>query len=136
MGAKLFQAVGRAKLRESTATVRLRLAVEYVGEPPDAAFFCGRREQLIAISDNADVPIAEAPGIATAVFETRSLGFRGRRACSFRGHASSEAGDHRESRDDRGGDRERRRSGGATRLRRRGWRRCWRSGLARSLWAA
>jgi hypothetical protein len=90
-GAKLFQAVGRAKLRESTATVRLRLAVEYVGEPPDAAFFCGRREQLIAISDNADVPIAEAPGIATAVFETRSLGFR-TPSLFISGHASSEAG--------------------------------------------
>lgn len=75
-GAKLFQAVGRAKLRESTATVRLRLAVEYAGEPPDAAFFCGRREQLMAISDNADVPVAEARGMATAVFEAWPLGFR------------------------------------------------------------
>jgi len=90
-GAKLFQAVGRAKLRESIATVRLRLAVEYVGEPPDAAFFCGRREQLIAISDNADVPIAEAPGIATAEFEARPLGFR-TPSLFVTGHAPSEAG--------------------------------------------
>ncbi len=47
-GAKLFQSVGRTKLRESVATVRLRLAIEYLGDPPDAAFFCGHREQLIA----------------------------------------------------------------------------------------
>jgi hypothetical protein len=75
-GAKLFQAVGAAKLRESTATVRLRLAIEYIGDPPDAAFFCGQRQPLIAISDNRDLPAAEAPGVATAVFDRRPLGFR------------------------------------------------------------
>ncbi len=32
-GAKLFQAVGRARLRQAGATIRLRLAVEYVGDP-------------------------------------------------------------------------------------------------------
>ena len=75
-GAKLFQAVGSMKLRQSAATFRLRLAVEYVGDPPDAAFFCGRREQLIAISDNPNMPAAESPGIATAVFAPQPLGFR------------------------------------------------------------
>jgi hypothetical protein len=90
-GAKLFHAVGRAKLRESAATVRLRLAVEYAGEPPDAAFFCGRREQMIAISDNADVPVAEGRGIATAVFEERPLGFR-TLSLFVTGHAANEAG--------------------------------------------
>ena len=75
-GAKLFQAVGEAKLRQSAATIRLRLAVEYVGDPPDAAFFCGRREPLIAISDDPNLPAAEAPGIATAIFDPQPLGFR------------------------------------------------------------
>jgi hypothetical protein len=75
-GNKLFQAVGATKLRESTSTVRLRLAVEYLGDPPDAAFFCGRREQLVAISDNPNLPIAESPGIASAVFDPQPLGFR------------------------------------------------------------
>ena len=75
-GARLFQAVGSFKLRQSTASVRLRLAIEYVGDPPDAAFFCGQRQQLKAISDNPDVPVAEAPGIATAVFSPHPLGFR------------------------------------------------------------
>ncbi len=75
-GARLFQAVGAAKLRESAATIRLRVAVEYLGDPPDAAFFCGQRGQLIAISDNPNLPAAESPGIATAVFEPQPLGFR------------------------------------------------------------
>jgi hypothetical protein len=75
-GAKLFQAAGRARLREAAATVRLRLAVEYVGDPPDAAFFSGRREHLAALSDNTNLPVAEAPGIATAVFDAQPLGFR------------------------------------------------------------
>ncbi len=75
-GAKLFQAVGRARLRQSSATVRLRLAVEYTGDPPDAAFFCGRRQPLTAISDNANLPEAESPGIATALFDSQPLGFR------------------------------------------------------------
>ena len=75
-GAKLFQAVGNARLRQSAATVRLRLAVEYIGDPPTAAFFCGRREQLIATSDNPNLPAAESPGVATAVFAPHTLGFR------------------------------------------------------------
>jgi hypothetical protein len=75
-GARLFQAVGAAKFRESAAMIRLRVAVEYVGEPPDAAFFCGQRGQLIAISDNPGLPAAESPGIATAVFDAQPIGFR------------------------------------------------------------
>ena len=75
-GASVFQSVGATKLRESAATIRLRLAVEYIGDPPDAAFFNGHREQLIATSDNPNLPAAEAPGIATARFDERPLGFR------------------------------------------------------------
>ena len=75
-GARLFQSVGSARLRQSTATIRLRLAVEYTGDPPDAAFFCGLRQPLTAISDNANLPAAESPGIATALFDSQPLGFR------------------------------------------------------------
>jgi hypothetical protein len=75
-GAKLFQAVGATKLRQASATARLRLAIEYLGDPPDTAFFCGRRQKLTAISDNRDVPIAESPGVATADFAPKVLGFR------------------------------------------------------------
>ncbi len=75
-GAKLFQAVGRNRLRNASAKIHLRLSVQYVGDAPDAAFFCGRREPLKALSENQDVPVAESPGVATAEFETTTLGFR------------------------------------------------------------
>jgi Peptidase family M1 domain len=75
-GAKLFQIVGQTKLLQAPAMVHLRLAVEYVGDPPDTAFFCGRREKLIAVSENTNVVVAESPGVATAEFSERPLGFR------------------------------------------------------------
>ncbi len=75
-GAKLFQSVGQTKLQQAAATVHLRLTVEYVGDAPDAAFFCGRREQLKAVSENQSLPVAESPGVATAEFSDRPLGFR------------------------------------------------------------
>jgi len=75
-GAKLFDAVGRAKLRQSAAAVHLHLAVEYIGEPPAAAYFCGRREPLTAVAEDANQPIAQSSGIATADFAAQLLGFR------------------------------------------------------------
>ncbi|WP_433984688.1 M1 family aminopeptidase [Tunturiibacter empetritectus] len=74
--AKLFQSVGLTKLRQAEATVHMRLTVEYVGDAPDAAFFCGRREQLMKVSENQNLPVAESPGVATAEFSERPLGFR------------------------------------------------------------
>ena len=75
-GARLFQSVGQTKLRQSGATVQLRLTVEYTGDAPDAAFFCGRRDQLKVVSENAGLPVAESPGVAVAEFPQRQLGFR------------------------------------------------------------
>jgi hypothetical protein len=75
-GAKLFQSVGQARLQTATATVHLRLTVEYAGDSPDAAFFCGRREQLKAVSENQNLPVAESVGVATAEFSEQPLGFR------------------------------------------------------------
>ena len=75
-GAQLFDAVGATKLRESAATIRLRLAVIYRGDPPVAAYFCGRRWPLIAVSDDSDAPIASGEGIASAEFAAEPLGFR------------------------------------------------------------
>jgi len=75
-GDRLFGAIGATRLRESGAAVRLRLAVEYQGEAPDAAYFAGRREILKAISDNPEAPAADAPGVATAAFGAQPLGFR------------------------------------------------------------
>lgn len=75
-GAILFHAVGKTKLRQSTATIRLRLAIEYVGDPPNAAYFCGSREPLTSVSENENQAVVEAPGLATAEFVLRPLGFR------------------------------------------------------------
>lgn len=75
-GAKYFRAVGATKLRQAAATVRLRLAVEYVGDAPSAAFFCGAIEPLLAVSENVNALVADAPGVATVEFAARPLGFR------------------------------------------------------------
>ncbi len=50
--------------------------MEYVGDAPDAAFFCGRREQLTKVNENQNLPVAESPGVATADFPEQPLGFR------------------------------------------------------------
>ncbi len=75
-GARLFSLVGRTKLRETAATLRLRLSIEYAGEPPDAAYLNGRRSQFTAISDEPDAPTDDSHGIATATFDSQPLGFR------------------------------------------------------------
>jgi hypothetical protein len=76
-GAKLFQLVGQTRLQQSAAAIHLRLAVEYTGNPPDAAFFCGQREPLVATNENVDAALAaNTPGVATAEFPSRTLGFR------------------------------------------------------------
>jgi hypothetical protein len=75
-GAKFFAAVGRARSQARHTTIHLRLAVEYIGEAPHSAYFCGRLERLTAVSENQDVPVAESPGIATAEFAAQPLGFR------------------------------------------------------------
>jgi len=75
-GAQLFDAIGALKLREAQATIRLRLSVEYKGDAPVAAYFCGRRQALKAISDDDNAPIATGTGVATAEFAAEALGFR------------------------------------------------------------
>ncbi len=75
-GAKLFQSIGQTKLNQSPATIRLRLSVEYLGDPPRTAWFLGQPQPLIAVSENIDAPVATAPGVATADFPTQPLGFR------------------------------------------------------------
>ena len=91
-GAKLFQLVGKTKLQESTAIVHLRLAVEYTGNPPDAAFFCGHREPLVGISEHTNVQAANLPGVATADFPSHLLGFRTPNLFITGGAANSTAG--------------------------------------------
>jgi hypothetical protein len=73
-GAKLFQAVSQQRLAERSATIHLRLAVEYQGVPPTAAYFNGRRQPLTALPD--DPTASTGSGIATADFPAQPLGFR------------------------------------------------------------
>jgi hypothetical protein len=68
--------LGLARLRQSTATIRLRITVEYTGDAPAAAYFCGRRDFLKALPVETDSPTATTPGVATAEFPARTLGFR------------------------------------------------------------
>jgi hypothetical protein len=75
-GAKLFQAVAAIKAAGSTATIRLRLAVGYHGDPPTAAYFCGRRQPFTALPDDPDAPTSTGAGIATAAFPPSPIGFR------------------------------------------------------------
>ncbi len=74
-GAALVQAAGVQRARSSGAPLHLRLAVESIGEAPDAAFFCGQRQPLTAHSENPDGPVASTPGIATAEIDLPVLGF-------------------------------------------------------------
>jgi hypothetical protein len=75
-GAKLFQAVALQRLTDRSATIHLRIAVEYKGDPPTAVYFCGRRQPLLPNPDDPNAPTAIGAGIATADFSTEPLGFR------------------------------------------------------------
>jgi hypothetical protein len=75
-GAKLFQAVAQMRFREQAVSVRLRLSVEYRGEPPVAAYFCGRRLALKAVADDPNEPVLLGAGVTVAEFAAEPLGFR------------------------------------------------------------
>lgn len=72
----LVPAIGRERLEHADTPVSLRLSVEYDGEAPTAAYFCGRRQPLAALHDSADAPVAYGSGIATATFPVESIGPR------------------------------------------------------------
>jgi hypothetical protein len=72
----LVPAVGRERLEHADTPVSLRLSVEYSGEAPTAAYFCGRRQPFAALHDNADAPVAYGSGIATAIFPAEPIGAR------------------------------------------------------------
>ena len=75
-GARLFQAVAAMRRAQAASSMRLRLAVDYHGDPPTAAYFCGRRQPFTAIPDDPNLPTATGSGIATAEFSAEPIGFR------------------------------------------------------------
>ena len=75
-GASVLQAGGHQMLRQAASPFRIRISVEYLGEAPRAIFFCGTQEPFADVRDEPDAPIADTPGVATAQFSLRELGFR------------------------------------------------------------
>ena len=75
-GNQLFDLIARERLRNTAVTMRLRLTVEYVGDPPDSAIFDGQLEPLAKASDDKDHVIDETHGTATADFPAGPIGFR------------------------------------------------------------
>ena len=72
---KLAAAVAEQRLRGEYATMRLRLTVEYVGDPPDGAIVNGRLQPLIKLPDEEDTLVGDTRGVATAEFAAAPLGF-------------------------------------------------------------
>lgn len=68
--------LGLIRIRQSTATIRLRLSVDYTGEAPAAAYFCSRREIFTPVPTDPAVSVTESSGIATVEFSAQPLGFR------------------------------------------------------------
>jgi len=72
----LVPAIGRERLKHADTPVSLRLSVEFGGEAPTAAYFCGHRRPLKALHDNQDAPVAYGSGIATTTFPAEPIGVR------------------------------------------------------------
>lgn len=75
-GARLFALAGEQKARQRTATVRLRLTVEYVGATPAEVFFNGQHSGLRSTRPSSESASIEDPAIVTAEFRELPLGFR------------------------------------------------------------
>jgi hypothetical protein len=75
-GNKFFDLIGRSRVANQTTSMRLRLTVEYAGEPPDGAIFDGQLQPLIHTADDDDNTIAESRGVATANWPAANIGFR------------------------------------------------------------
>lgn len=73
-GAKLFNAIGAWKQRESHATVRMRVTLEYLGPQPNLTLLGGQRVAVAVPEGSAGVD-AEGPRIMTATTQASMLGF-------------------------------------------------------------
>jgi hypothetical protein len=75
-GNRVFDLIARERQRNTGVTMRLRLTVDYVGDPPDAAIFDGQLQPLAKAPDSDDQVIEQTHGLATADFAISPVGFR------------------------------------------------------------
>jgi hypothetical protein len=75
-GNRLFELVARQRRLNAAATMRLRLTVEYAGDPPDAAIFNGTLQPLSKLPDEDTTLVDQTNGIATAEFASAPMGDR------------------------------------------------------------
>ncbi|WP_446741909.1 hypothetical protein [Silvibacterium acidisoli] len=71
-GAKVFNEIGAQKLREQGASFSVRLTVEYLGEPPAAAFLDGRQ---VAMEKPTLTPGTDYPGVISCSLPAGEMGF-------------------------------------------------------------
>ncbi len=75
-GNKLFALIEQARAADAAIPMRLRLTVEYAGEPPDSAIFNGQLQPLTHTPDLDNEAVAESRGVATASWASAPIGFR------------------------------------------------------------
>jgi len=75
-GNQLFDLIARERRHNAGEIMRLRLTVEYIGDPPDSIIFNGALQSLSRAPDVDDQLIDATKGIATADFPAAPIGFR------------------------------------------------------------
>ncbi len=75
-GNELFTLIARERRKNAEATVRLRLTVEYVGDPPESAIFDGQAQPLLKLADEDTTLTEETQGVATTEFAVGAIGDR------------------------------------------------------------
>jgi hypothetical protein len=75
-GNQLFHLIADERRHNLGVMMRLRVTVDYIGDPPVAAIFNGQLQALAQVPDGTDLAIAETHGIASAEFPLARIGFR------------------------------------------------------------
>ncbi len=73
---KLSALVAQQRILDLAATMRLRLTIEYVGDPPDSAIVNGALYPLTPTPDTDTEAIGETHGLATAETPAAPIGYR------------------------------------------------------------
>ncbi|WP_260703603.1 gluzincin family metallopeptidase [Edaphobacter flagellatus] len=75
-GRRLFEQIGLSRQSEEQSTLRARLTIEYIGEPPVDAFLNNRRQPLDHVTEEPNALVADSHGVATTDFAASPIGFR------------------------------------------------------------